>query len=348
MKSAKIWILTFLVLVLGILIGLQIAMSPMLEDLTADRRIPPAETASATTAPAAAGKPAEPEPDQTAQEQQPAELDLDYLEQVLTNANIDQRQQLLEDSELFRRFVEQEATNRSLRAAAMANGVHKNDNVRFLMDRAGNNVLREIYMNRLMQDQFPADFPSEEQLRQFYEANPDQFSTRPRIQVWQVFLEVPADAGPGQDGEIEQQARGLLEQIRKNKLDFARAAVEHSAHEASRRNDGYMGLVETSQLKPAIAEALKDQKQGELGIVRSEDGWHILKKGRTLEAELLPLDEVRQEARRLLIDQARQQFRQAVIEEARKTYSFMPGDNRIEQWRLELKTAIHGSESNAG
>ena len=347
MKSAKIWILTFLVLVLGILIGLQLAMSPMLADLTADRQMPPAETASATTAPTATGKAAEPESDQPGQERQSAELDRDYLEQVLTNANIDQRQQLLEDSELFRRFVDQEASNRSLRAAAMANGVHKNNNVQFLMDRAGNNVLREIYMNQLMQDQFPADFPSDEQLRQFYEANPDQFSMKQRMQVWQVFLEVPADAGAEQDGKIEQQARELLEQIRKNKLDFASAAVEHSAHEASRRNDGYMGLVETGQLKPAIADALKDLKQGEPGIVRSEDGWHVLKKGRTLEAELLPLEDVRQEATRLLINQARQQFRQAVIEEARKTYSYMPGDNRIEQWRLELKTAIHGSDENA-
>lgn len=345
MKSAKIWLLTFLVLVLGILIGLQIAMSPMLSDLTADRQTPPAETASTATAPAATTEPAQ--PDQAEEQQQPAELDLDYLEQVLTNANIDQRQQLLEDSELFRRFIEQEATNRSLRAAAMANGIHRNDNVRFLMDRAANNVLREIYMNQLMQDQFPADFPSDEQLRQFYEANPDRFSSKRRVQVWQVFLEVPADAGPEQEAEIERQARGLLEQIRNNELDFARAAVEHSAHEASRLNDGYMGLVETSQLKPAIDAALKDLKPGEPGIVRSEDGWHILKKGRTLEAELLPLDDVRQEARQLLINQARQQFRQAVIEEARKTYSFMPDENRIEQWRLELKTVMHESKSNA-
>ncbi|MDZ7736354.1 MAG: peptidylprolyl isomerase [Gammaproteobacteria bacterium] len=334
MKSISIWLLSFLLLVLGILIGIQIAASPMIADLGAGRQAPVAET-PATSEPSPAAR--ETEPGQ-AKQQTPAKLRLEDIERVLANAEAGQRRQVLDDAELFRRFVEQEATNRSLKAAAMANDMHENDDIRFLMKRAGDNVLRETYINRLMQDQLPEDFPSEAQVRQFYEDNPDRFTVKERLQVWQVFLPVAADAGPDQAAAVEQRARQILEQILGNKLTFAQAAVEHSAHDVSRQNDGYMGSVRIGELKPAIAAALEDIEEGELGLVRSDDGWHILKKGRTLAAEQLPFENARQQARRLLISQARQQFREAVNEEARRTYAFMPNDNRIKQWRQELKT----------
>jgi len=342
MKSVRIWLLSFLLLVLGILIGIQIAVSPMVADLGAGRQAPVAETAATAELSSAAR---ETEPGQ-AKQQTPGELRLEDIERVLANAEASQRRQVLDDAELFRRFVEQEATNRSLKAAAMANNMHENDDIRFLMQRAGDNILRETYINRLMQDQLPEDFPSEAKVRQFYKDNPDRFTVKERLQVWQVFLPVATDAGPEQAAAVEQQAREILEKIRGDKLTFAQAAVEHSAHEVSRQNDGYMGPVRIGELKPAIASALENIEEGELGLVRSDDGWHILKKGRTLAAEQLPFENARQQARRLLISQARQQFREAVNKEARRTYAFMPIDNRIEQWRQELKTAVNGDGDN--
>lgn len=345
MKSAKFWLLSFLLLVLGILIGIQIAVSPMMRELTTDGQAPAKAPTSATVPQAAAAPSTEAVPETQAPEQStPEDLSLDYLKQVLDNADAGQRQRLLENAELFRRFVEQEASQLSLEAAALANNVDENVDVHFLMERAADNVLREVYMNQLMQEQLPADFPTEEQIRQFYRDNPEQFTVDERIQVWQVFLQVPADASSERVSAIGKQARDLLDQIKKNKLSFARAAVEHSDHKPSRQNDGYMGLVKTAELKPAIATGLEGMKEGEVGLVHSEDGWHILKKGRTLQAEQLPFEDVSQQARRLLVNEARQQFRQAVIREARKTYAYMPDDSQIEQWRLELKT---GADSNS-
>lgn len=339
MTSLKFCLAALLFLGLGLVIGTQMADTAFMSTLTGaeKQQHPPAQPAKTPPAPAEEKEKASAGTAST--EAEP--LRLDYLEQVLANVDSAQRQQILTDTELFQRFVRQEALNRSLKAAALANNMHENENVRFLMDRAGDNVLREIYMNRLMQEQFPADFPGEAQVRQFYEQNPEQFRISDRVQVWQVFLPVASDADNEQAAEIEKQARDLLEQIRKDKLTFAKAATEFSAHEPSRQNDGFMGAVRTSDLKPAIAKALDGLKEGELSVVRSEEGWHLLKKGRSLAAEQLPYEEVRQRARRLLIEQARLQFRQAVHEEAAKTYPFMPADNRIEQWRLELKTGVN-------
>lgn len=344
MESLKSWLAALLFLVFGLVIGLQLSGTPFMAALTGAENRPRTQAHSREAVP-----PENPENNdeqeavRSAADDGPGPLTADYLERVLTNVDGGQRQQILADEDLFQRFVEQEALNRSLKAAAHANGMHENENVRFLMARAGDNVLREVYLNRLMQEQLPDDFPDEAQVQQFYEQNPDQFRISERVQVWQVFLPVPADAGPDQEAAVEKQAKELLDRIRAGKETFAHAATEFSAHEPSRQNDGFMGAVQTSDLKPAIAGALDELKEGELQVVRSEEGWHLLKKGRTLAAERLPYEKVRQQARRLLIEQARRQFRQAVHDEAEKTYPFLPADNRIEQWRLELKNALHKS-----
>ncbi len=348
MNSVKIGLLSLVLLVLGILIGLQIAASPLLPSYGSDQS-PAADPPVAAERDQAVDEADDQGEQKVGQDdQQPAaevtELSHDWLERILANLDAEQRRQILADAEVFHSFVEQEATNRSIKAAALANDLQQNADVQLLMARAGDSVLREMYINRLMQEQLPADFPTDEQVRQFYDNNTERFRTPERVQVWQVFLEVADDAGAEQAAAIEQQARDLLGRIRNNDLTMAAAAVEHSAHKPSRRNDGYMGAVQTGELKPAIAEVLQDLDEDAYGLAHSEDGWHILKKGRTLAAASQPYEDVRQQARQLLINQARQEFRQAVSQEARKEYAYMPGDDRVEQWRQELKSASNSPE----
>ena len=341
MNSIKLALLSIVLIALGIVIGLQIPAIPLLS--MQDNQAPTNTTKSKPDRQTESdqqdsSKEAETPATDTGQIER---LSRDYLNQVLVNLDSDRRQQLLADREMFHDFVEQEASNRSIQAAARANEIQQNDNVALMMARASNRVLREMYINQLMREQLPADFPTSEQVRQFYENNQARFKTPERVQVWQVFLE--AVGQPAQDAPtVEQQARKLLQRIRAGEVTMAAAAIEHSAHAPSRRNDGYMGAVQTGELKPAIADALKTMQQGDYGLAQSEDGWHILKKGRTLAAAPQPFENVRQQARQWLVSRIQQQFRQAVIERASKEYSFMPSDNRIEQWRLELKTGADG------
>lgn len=265
------------------------------------------------------------------------------IKQVLMNVAADQRQQLIADDELFRRFIEQEARNHSLKSAAYANGLHTEENVIFLRQRAADNVLREAYLDRLMKEQLPADFPNDEQVQQYYEQNPARFSTVERQQLWQVFLPVNEQAAPESIAATEKQAKELHRKIVENKISFGDAAVEYSAHAASRQNDGFMGTIAEAELKPAFATALKDIEENETTLVRSDEGWHILKKGRHIAAHKLPFREVEPQVRQLLLKEAHQQFRNAVYEQAAKKYPFMPGDNRIEQWRLQIKTSQNSS-----
>lgn len=335
MELLKSWLALLLFLALGILIGWQV------DNPFATAAPQPGPQSKAEAEPAATANQARP----ASQDDAIDALDPDYLEQVLANVDAGRRQEILGDPALFRRFVEQEALNRSLKAAAYANDLHENAQISFLMARAGDNVLREIYINRLMQEQLPADFPTAAQIRQFYEQNPGQFETGERVQVWQVFLPVTADSDTQQASATAEQAEALLQQIRAGKLSFAEAARQHSAHEASRQNDGFMGAVQAGDLKPVIAEALNGLEQDKLGLVRSEDGWHLLKKGRALPSEQLPFDKVQPQVRRLLVEQSRRQFRQAVEQRAAESYPYMPADEELRQWRQSLQASVEAAVS---
>ncbi|MCS3902456.1 parvulin-like peptidyl-prolyl isomerase [Methylohalomonas lacus] len=263
----------------------------------------------------------------------------EHVRRVVANLGAAERERILDEKALFVNLVEQEARNHSVTAAAHDNNMTANDNVRFLMQRAANNVLREAYLNTLMNEQLADDFPTEEQVSEFYDDNRDSFRASDRIQVWQIFLPV-SEEGLTAD-EAEARSRTLFDQIKAGELSFADAAVEHSAHATSRQNDGYMGAVPTGQLKPEVAEALADVGEDEMTRIQSEDGWHILKKGRTLEGRQLSLDEVEPRIRQTLQNRARQEFRQAVSERAMEAHAFMPEDSEIDAWWQALKSGIN-------
>ncbi|MEX0951866.1 MAG: peptidyl-prolyl cis-trans isomerase, partial [Gammaproteobacteria bacterium] len=238
-------------------------------------------------------------------------LDSAYVARLLANVDRNQRQQLLDNEEFFSRFVRQEADNIALVTAARANQLHEDENFRFLMQRAADNVLREMYLNQLMLEQLPGDFPTEQQARDFYTQNADQFEIGERLQVWQVFLEYPQDADADARSATEKQARELFAAIKSGKQKLAEVAEAHSRHQPSRQNGGFMGAVRIANLKPDIANALGELEKGEIGLARTDQGWHILRKGEVIAPEQLEFEQVETQVRRFMVNRAKQQFRAA-------------------------------------
>ena len=268
-----------------------------------------------------------------------AQLDIDHLRRVLDNLNPGQRRKVLDDQKLFHSLVTQEARNASLLAAAQANHVPEAANVRFLAQRAADNVVRELYMKQLLRNKIPTDFPTAEQIKQYYDAHPDKFKVGERIQVWQVFLPENDQLTGQQKKALEDKAAGIVKDIKGGKISFAEAAYRYSGHEQSRVNGGYMGLVPVSELRPGIARALHAVEQGKVSQpVQTPEGLHILMKGNRVPGRELGLDEASEQIRRYLLRSAVEQLRQAVYAQAEKSYPVDLQDNKIEQWRLGLRT----------
>ena len=265
------------------------------------------------------------------------QIDLDYVSLLFANMNEQERSKVLEDPALFKQVIESEANNRSVVSAAIANKMEQDKNVDFLMRRGAENILRESYLKRLIVSKLPNDFPSSEQIAEYYENNKSQFVIPERVHVWQIFFSKPKEKKDLT--AIKKKAENIIQDIKKGKADFSNIALEQSEHEQSRILGGYMGLIKVTELLPEIKDALFKLKEGEISkAVESESGIHILKRGKILKSEQLELSQVESQIKKLIINQADKQLRTAIYTQAEKEFPQNVSDKKLEEWRLRLKT----------
>ncbi|NKB39220.1 MAG: hypothetical protein GKR93_18980 [Gammaproteobacteria bacterium] len=268
-------------------------------------------------------------------------LDLNLVKRVFTNLDSGQRKALLADAVAFNKFARQEAGNIAVISAARANKLDSDPNIVFLMQRGAENVLREMYLNRLISEKLPADFPNEAQIKEYYEKNQPSFVITERLHVWQIFFPVNKDMDEKSITALRKQANKIADDIRKKKISFNDAAVKHSKHIQSSANGGYMGLIKSSDLKPDIKKTLLTLAEGKISQALTTDtGIHIVKRGAIVPERKISLDEGKAQIKQLIVNQVRGQLRTAVFEQAAKTYPVELSDNKIEEWRLRLKTNL--------
>lgn len=270
------------------------------------------------------------------------------IQKLFANLDANQRQAYLNNEETFNQYIRQEASNLSVLAAARVNQVDKDENTAYLMQRSADNILRESYLTRLIAEKIPADFPTPEQVQQYYESNKEGFVLDERLHVWQIFFQIKNDMDKKAVAALQTQADKILKDIKNNKIDFADAAMQYSEHGASKVNGGYMGLIKVSELKPELSKALLSLPEDKLSQpIKSDTGIHLLKRGAKIAKQPVNLNQVQAQIRELLFKQARIQLRQAIYEQASKTYPIDLKDNKVEEWRLRLRTNLPGAGTGA-
>ena len=273
------------------------------------------------------------------------QLSQKYIALLINNMGQAEREKVLATPDLFKQVIESEAANRSVMSAAISNKLDKNADVEFLMRRGAENILREAYLNRLIASKLPADFPNNQQISEYYETNKARFVIPERLHVWQIFLAKPADGDEKKLKETKEKANSISKELKKDKSLFAKLALENSDHDQSRHNGGYMGVIKSGELLPAVKEPLLNLKQDELSqVIESEAGFHILKRGEIISEETVELAQVEPQIRKLLIDQAKIQLTKAVYNQAKKEFPQKISTEKIEEWRLRLKTNTINNE----
>ena len=269
-----------------------------------------------------------------------ARLELSDLQKTLSVLDENQRKQVLADEKVFSDFVKQEAGNASVLIAARANKVNESEKTQILAQRGVDNIVRELYLNQLLASKIPTDFPTDEQVQEYYDQNKEKFVIEERIHVWQIYLLISEDTGKKEIELLKKRAESITNDLNKKKTDFATAAIKHSEHEASRLSGGYMGLIKVSDLKPEIKDAIKTLKQGNISSpIKTDDGIHILKRGAIVPKQDITLEQTKSKIKELLLKQLNIQIRQAVFKQASITYPIDDlEDNKIEEWRLKLRT----------
>ena len=268
-----------------------------------------------------------------------AKLKFSDVQNILSLVNANERKKILADEKAFNKFVKQEASNASVLTAARANKIEAKEQVQILAQRSVDNIVRETYLNQLVASKIPADFPTDEQIKKHYEQNMDKFVIEERIHVWQIFLPIKKDMSVKDIELLKKDVESISNDLQKKKIDFATAANKYSQHEASRINDGYMGLIKISDFLPEVKSTIKKLKQGQISKpIKTNTGIHIVKIGSTIPKQEITLQQAKSKIRKIMLQQLKTQIRQAVYKQAGITYPIDLNDKNMEEWRLKLRT----------
>ncbi len=264
-------------------------------------------------------------------------LGFEDLRRVVALLSESERAQLTSDKAAFAQLVQREAARHALIRAARNAGLEQRPEIALMMQRNSEQVLVDTFLKLGAGAAVSADFPSDAQVEAFYQSNQDRYRLEERIPVWQIFFSAPENAEPSAVSEAEKLAKATAKALRSGKLSFAEAAARHSDHQASAVNGGFMGNLRISELIPEIKDVVVATEPGDIsGPVRSAAGFHLLKRGERIEAQILPLEKVAPQIRASLRRTAEANARQQLALQAQQQFGVSLSQAELERWRQAL------------
>ncbi len=142
---------------------------------------------------------------------------------------------------------------------------------------------------------------TEEEARQYYRANPDQFMTPALMTLREVFIAVPTETVSGQlsfSAAADEAAQAKMTTIRERAAkgeDFTTLVTEFS-ESASKANGGLIGPINLAELADELRKRLEPLKAGDIDQpIRTPKGYQLLKVESRSDSTVEPFDKVRNE-----------------------------------------------------
>ncbi len=220
------------------------------------------------------------------------ELTAAELRPILDAQPPEARRQLAADPQQLDRLVESELVRKAVLAEARQKGWDKRPELQPMIERAREQVIVGSYVSNVAR---PSDgYPSEEEVKQFYEANKAQLQAPSQYHLAQIFLPAPAGADKARAEEAEKKIKDLGARLAKAPTEFAKLAKENSAHKESAEKGGDIGWVSEDRMVAEIRSVAMRLNKGDISPpVKSAAGWHLIRLIEKKPPSLRPLAEVR-------------------------------------------------------
>jgi peptidyl-prolyl cis-trans isomerase D len=143
--------------------------------------------------------------------------------------------------------------------------------------------------------------PSDKEIRNYYNRQRDSGLTHPeQVRARHILIAVPLDATAIQKAAAKAKADDLLKQIQGG-ADFAKLARQFSDDPGTRNSGGDLGYFGQSEMVKPFADAAFRMKAGELTVVQTQFGYHVIQ----VEDHKLAHVETLEEARPRIIEALR-------------------------------------------
>lgn len=135
--------------------------------------------------------------------------------------------------------------------------------------------------------------PSTSDIEQNYERNLKTVFTHPeQVHARHILISVPADANPQQKAAAKAQADEILQKL-KNGGDFAQLAKQYSDDTTNKDNGGDLGFFGRGEMIKPFEEAAFTLKPGQMAVVETQFGFHVIRVDETKAAHVDSIDEAK-------------------------------------------------------
>jgi peptidyl-prolyl cis-trans isomerase D len=152
-------------------------------------------------------------------------------------------------------------------------------------------------------------------IRDFYDINRNRYAKPERVKARHILFTLPEKPTKAQDEAARKLAEKVLELAKQPGQDFAKLAKEHSQGPTA-KNGGDLGYFGRGQMVKPFEELAFKLKSGEIDMVKTRFGWHVIKVEDHQQAQITPLEKVEAEIKNELIERMAKDMAAAAAERA--------------------------------
>jgi len=215
---------------------------------------------------------------------------------LVTDAEVDESVKQMRSQ-----FPNEEAFKKALEARGMT------------VDKLKSDARIDMSINKMMDAEVANEpAPSDAQVREFYDKNPDKFKQDESVRASHILFRVAENADAATKKKTLEQAQAVLKQARGG-ADFAELAKKYSA-DGSSQQGGDLNFFTRGQMVPAFDQAAFALKPGEISdIVTTQFGYHIIKVTDRKPASTVPFDQVSERIKDYLLQEQKRHRAEAFI-----------------------------------
>jgi peptidyl-prolyl cis-trans isomerase D len=152
---------------------------------------------------------------------------------------------------------------------------------------------RKITYFAFTQEQVPGGVPqpTQQQIQQYYNDHLSDYQTPEQAKSRHILISVPEGADAKTDAAAKAKAESVLKQLQAGG-SWTELAKKYSDDPGSKDQGGELGFAQRGKMVPEFDKAIFTQKIGDIAIVKSSFGYHIIQVEERQSAHTQPLTEV--------------------------------------------------------
>ena len=224
------------------------------------------------------------------------------FEMFLQNVPREQRM-YISNPQLRDYYLEQMIAIYAFAKEAEAQKMDETEQYRKIMENARRDTLAQMAMSDVMKDVTV----NEEEIKEFYESNPQQFQKGATVSAKHILV------------KEEEECLKILDEIKTGKA-FEEAAQAHSTCPSGSKG-GDLGEFGKGQMVKEFEDAAFSAEIGDVvGPVKTQFGYHLIKVEKRNEASVIPFEEVKGQLRQTVLQQKQNKVYAAKVKELKEKY----------------------------